>query len=86
MPLVIVGVLAVWLPESIEFLTLREGPRARAHLLRPVGKLCSDRVIPPDAVFITPESRQQIGVPVAELFRNGLHWITPLLWLQFVSI
>ena len=83
-PLLVILVSAVWLPESIKFLTLQDGARARARLLRTVRQLCPQRAIPDDAVFVTPEIRSR-GVPVSDLFRGGLQYITPLLWILFIT-
>jgi AAHS family 4-hydroxybenzoate transporter-like MFS transporter len=84
-PLVLVVVLAIWLPESIKFLALREGKEPRVRLERLIRKLRPDLALSPDTVFVSSESRHGFGVPIAELFDDGLHWITPLLWLLIVN-
>lgn len=83
-PLILAAVLALWLPESIKFLALREDKRSRLRLERLVGKLRPDLAVSADTAFVSSDSRSGFGVPIAELFHDGLHWITPLLWLLFV--
>jgi AAHS family 4-hydroxybenzoate transporter-like MFS transporter len=84
-PLVFVVVLAIWLPESIRFLTLRQGKVPRVRLQRLVRKLRPDLALSPDTVFVSSDSARGSSVPIAELFHDGLHWITPLLWFLIVN-
>ena len=83
-PLALAIVLYFWLPESIKFLSLKDGPKARVELERTVRKVRPDLPITTDTVFVSSEARRRAGVPVAELFQDGLQWITPLLWLLFI--
>jgi AAHS family 4-hydroxybenzoate transporter-like MFS transporter len=83
-PLAVAIVLYFLLPESIKFLSLRQDQRSRQKLEQVVGKIRPDLAISPQTVFVTPEAAQRRGVPVAELFQEGLQWITPLLWLLFL--
>ena len=82
-PLALAVLLTALLPESIKFLTVREGARARARLQKLVRALRPELSLPPDAVFVT-EEEQRASASVVDLFRDGLQWITPLLWLLFV--
>ncbi len=84
-PLALAVVLFFWLPESIKYLSLKDGPKARLQLSRTVKTLRPDLDITPDTVFVTSEARRRRAVPVAELFQDGLGWITPILWLLFVA-
>ena len=83
-PLLTAVALFMILPESIKFLTLRGGPNAAARLARIVRALRPDLQIPADARFVIPETATRTGTGLTELFHDGLHFITPLLWLLFV--
>jgi MFS transporter, AAHS family, 4-hydroxybenzoate transporter len=83
-PLAIAALLAAILPESIKFLALRGGPGATGRLLRLVAKLRPDLRLPANPRFVIAEAATGTGTGPAELFRDGLHLITPLLWLLFV--
>jgi AAHS family 4-hydroxybenzoate transporter-like MFS transporter len=84
-PLIMTIALLLWLPELIKFLSLRNDARARARLEKLVRKLRPDLTITPDTVFVSSEERRKTKVPVADLFQDGLQWITPLLWLLFIG-
>ena len=80
MPLILVPVLAVLLPESIRHLVIHGGDTAR------VGRLLA-RVTPqlafgPATSFVVPEERAP-GIPVVHLFRQGRAIATMLLWIGF---
>jgi AAHS family 4-hydroxybenzoate transporter-like MFS transporter len=83
-PLVLVGVLYFLLPESVKFLSLRQDEKSRLRLRHLVRQVRPDLAIAPDTTFVTPETQRARGVAVVELFRDGLHWITPLLWGLFL--
>jgi len=83
-PLALAVVLYVWLPESIKFLSLKQTPRARAALQRTVSRVRPDLTINEATVFFNSETRRS-GVPVAQLFQDGLQFITPLLWVLFIT-
>lgn len=83
-PLVMTVVMLIWLPESIKALTLQKGPRARAHLDALARKIRPGERLPANAVFGISETNRNTGV--AELFRDGMQLITPLVWLLFVCV
>lgn len=83
-PLVLAAILYFRLPESIKFLSLQQDEKSRAQLRYLVSQIRPDLVIPPDTKFVTPETRRGRKVSVVELFRDGMHWITPLLWVLFL--
>lgn len=83
-PLILAVVLFFWLPESIKYLSLKDGEKARQQLASTVRRVRPDFAIAPDTVFITSEARRRPAVPVTELFKDGLGWITPILWLLFI--
>ena len=82
-PLALAVVLAIWLPESIKFLTLKNPKDAQSRIEQIVRKVRPDLTIPPGTVFISSEVRST-SAPVAQLFQGGLLLITPLLWSLFV--
>ena len=83
-PLVMAAVMWVWLPESIKFLALQQGARARAALARTVRRIRPDLAITPATVFVNSEGKGHGRAPVMDLFRDGMGWITALLWLLFI--
>jgi AAHS family 4-hydroxybenzoate transporter-like MFS transporter len=83
-PLAVAVVLFFLLPESIKFLSLRQDKNSRMRLEQLVRKVRPDLAITPDTVFVTMEAGSPRRVAVGELFRDGLQWITPLLWLLFI--
>jgi AAHS family 4-hydroxybenzoate transporter-like MFS transporter len=84
LPLLLAVLLYFWLPESIKYLSLKEGRKARAKLERTLLRVRPDLSLTPETVFISSEIKRA-AVPVAELFQDGLKWITLLLWLVFVA-
>jgi AAHS family 4-hydroxybenzoate transporter-like MFS transporter len=80
-PLVMAGVCAVYLPESIKFLVARPDRReAAVQLLR---RLAPATVIAPDARLYMADERPAQGFHPRLLFADGLKAITPLLWVLF---
>ncbi|EJN09964.1 MFS transporter [Herbaspirillum sp. YR522] len=77
-PLLLGLAMLAWLPESIQFLVLRQ--RARSRVAHWLGKLDPAIVIGPDTRIEVKDARAD-GMPVAELFRGGRAGITLLLWL-----
>jgi AAHS family 4-hydroxybenzoate transporter-like MFS transporter len=82
-PLVLVVVTYLWLPESIKFLTLKNAKGAQAQIAAIVRQVRPDLSVTPDTIFMSPENKGG-NVSVGELFQGGLRWITPLLWLLFI--
>ena len=83
-PLILSVVLFFWLPELIKYLSLKDPKHARARMIKLIHRVRPDLNISPETEFVSSETRNATAVPVAELFQDGLHWITPLLWLLFV--
>lgn len=82
MCLAVAPIAALWLPESLEFLTERHASAQRiAATLR---RLDPQRPIPPDSTFILAEKEEQ-GFPVSLLFREGRARLTLLMWLMFFT-
>jgi AAHS family 4-hydroxybenzoate transporter-like MFS transporter len=80
MPLILVPVLALLLPESIRHLVIHghESERVR-QLLEHVN---SQLVFPADTNFVINEERAP-GLPVLHLFRNGRALSTIFVWIAF---
>ena len=91
--------VCVWfaLPESVKFLAKR--PERRAELLKTSQRMRPDIQIAPDAIFIAPPPAgtpvhgamahapaRGVGfLGLREIFRGSLKFITPLLWICFVT-
>jgi MFS transporter, AAHS family, 4-hydroxybenzoate transporter len=79
-PLAMVPLLALRLPESVRFLALRGDASDRVAAL--LARISSHTVFAPDVRFVVHESRLD-GIPVAHLFREGRTPVTLLLWAVF---
>ena len=82
-PLLIAVVLYFYLPESIKFLVLHK--RAQVEALRLARSLRPDLTIPSETEFRIPFSHDNGGLLPVQLFKEGLQWITPLIWFIFVA-
>src|SRR5438105_6011839 len=80
-PIVIAVVAFFFMPESVKFMTIHEGQRAK--LLRLLGVLRPNFRVPEGASFVVEDEKQFPGFNPVYLFREGLALITPLLWLLF---
>ena len=81
-PILLAGVVAFSLPESVRFLALKGNrtPQVIAILRRLAPGLTMD----PDARFVVAEETHR-GLPAKHLFANGRAAMTILLWLAFAS-
>jgi AAHS family 4-hydroxybenzoate transporter-like MFS transporter len=86
-PLFVAACLWFVLPESVKFLAARPG--RRPELLRTVRRMRPDLTIADDAQFVAeatpaaPSGRSKLALE--PIFRGGLAFITPLLWICFVT-
>ena len=86
-PLFVAACLFFVLPESVKFLAAR--PERRAELLRTARRMRPDLTIPDDAEFVAeapapaPAGRSKLALE--PIFRGGLAFITPLLWICFAT-
>ena len=79
-PLLLVPVLAMRLPESVRFLVLTaRAPQQVAKLLRSIGPKVA---LGPATRFVVHEP-ELAGIPVLHLFRDGRTLVTLLLWVVF---
>jgi MFS transporter, AAHS family, 4-hydroxybenzoate transporter len=83
-PIILALILYFWLPESVKFLCLKQTTHARGDLEKTIRRVRPDLTIDADTHIYTSETKRS-GVPVAELFQDGLHFITPLLWVLFIT-
>jgi AAHS family 4-hydroxybenzoate transporter-like MFS transporter len=84
-PLLVAVLLMFTLPESVKWLVTR--PARRAELLRIARRMRPDITLPDDAQFVVEPSaaagRSGGFLGLAHIFRGGLAFITPLLWVCF---
>jgi AAHS family 4-hydroxybenzoate transporter-like MFS transporter len=79
-PLLLVPVLALWLPESVRFLALTG--RAHQRVAGLLGLINPKAAFAPGAQFVIHEAELP-GIPVLHLFRGGRAAVTLLLWVVF---
>src|SRR6478752_5089564 len=79
-PLLLVPVLALWLPESVRFLALTG--RANERVAGLLGLINPKVAFAPGAQFVIHEAELP-GIPVLHLFRDGRAAVTLLLWVVF---
>ena len=82
MPLVILPLLAVWLPESAEFLALKSDDHARLGAI--LARVNPGQRIDADARFALDDPGSA-GFAVYELFRDGRAARTILYWIMMAS-
>jgi MFS transporter, AAHS family, 4-hydroxybenzoate transporter len=85
-PLFIAACLYFVLPESVKFLASR--PQRRSQLLRTARRMRPDLEIADDAQFVveaTPAPSGRSKLALEPIFRGGLAFITPLLWICFAT-
>jgi len=80
-PIVLAVIGLFTLPESIKFMALHESQRSKME--KTLAALDPGFKVPPNATFIIEDEQQFRGFNPVYLFRQGLHLITPLLWLLF---
>lgn len=80
-PIVIAIAAFFWMPESIKYMTIHEGQRR--NLIDLIRKLSPGYRVPEGARFVVEDEKQFPSSNPKYLFREGLHLITPLLWLLF---
>jgi AAHS family 4-hydroxybenzoate transporter-like MFS transporter len=82
LPLCLAVAMAIWLPESIQFLVLkgRVSGATREHVVRWIQRFDPALHVTPQSQFVIAEHAHP-GVPVAALFSNGRASFTILLWI-----
>jgi AAHS family 4-hydroxybenzoate transporter-like MFS transporter len=79
-PLLLVPILALWLPESVRFLALTG--RANQRVAGLLGLINPKAAFAPTTEFVVHEPHLP-GIPVLHLFREGRTLVTLLLWVVF---
>jgi MFS transporter, AAHS family, 4-hydroxybenzoate transporter len=77
-PLLVAVVIVLAMPESLQFQVMRGGNLSNVRAV--LKRIVPQAAIGPDTEFVTPEGRCS-GLPVANLFRDGLATGTVLLWV-----
>ncbi|GGF10476.1 MFS transporter [Aliidongia dinghuensis] len=81
-PLLLALVLALVLPESLQFLALR-AERGRAAIVRTLQRIDARLAIDEATRFVTPEPPGRNRFPLGALFEGGLAFGTVMLWTAF---
>ncbi len=84
-PLLVAACLYFALPESVKFLGSR--PERRNELLATAQRMRKDLALDEDTRFESsvPAHTRGDGLGIAQIFDSGFAWITPLLWVCFVT-
>jgi AAHS family 4-hydroxybenzoate transporter-like MFS transporter len=80
LPIVMAGCAAIWLPESLKYLVVRNR-RAKAEKL--LKRVAPTLTVGSDAQFIIADEPKVSSISPIQLFHGGLAFITPLFWLCF---
>lgn len=82
-PIAIALVLAVLMPESVRYLTLRGAARhAIARIVRRIDPACS---LDASTRFVVADEREPTRFSVKLLFDGRLRYVTPVLWLVCIA-
>ena len=77
-PLVIVLMMFIWLPESLQFMTLRGGHRE--EVVRWLRQIDPNVPVDGSTEYVVDEPSRR-GVPIVHLFREGRTLVTVLYWV-----
>ncbi len=81
-PIVIAIAAWLWLPELLKHLVVKEENRAKAAAI--IAAMDPSRVVGAQTRFVIGDEKVYAKFRPAQLFQDGMQWITPLLWLCFV--
>jgi len=81
-PIVMGLIAAAWLPESIKYLAVKAGRPDRVARL--VHEMDPASTVSASTRFVVADERVYEKFRPNQLFADGLHWITPLLWVCFI--
>jgi AAHS family 4-hydroxybenzoate transporter-like MFS transporter len=80
---IVVGLAALaWLPESIKYLAAK--PDLRAKAVQVLRQMDPNVMIQPDTRLVLSDDTVYRSFRLPQLFKDGLQFITPLLWLCFI--
>jgi AAHS family 4-hydroxybenzoate transporter-like MFS transporter len=83
-PLALAVFLYFFLPESIKFLVMKN--RTSSRVIKLAAQIRPDLGITTQTRFTFPQHREGVdSFSPALLFADGLRWITPLVWLLFIT-
>jgi AAHS family 4-hydroxybenzoate transporter-like MFS transporter len=81
-PIVVAVVSAIWMPESIKYLVVKTDRRAAViETLREMNPALS---FDAKTRFVVADEKVYRAFRPSQLFADGLHFITPLLWVLFI--
>jgi AAHS family 4-hydroxybenzoate transporter-like MFS transporter len=81
-PLIMAVVAVLWLPESLKFLVVKSGRRDKVE--RMLRAMTPSVQVNAATRFIVSDERVYEAFRPSQLFADGLHLITPLLWVCFI--
>jgi AAHS family 4-hydroxybenzoate transporter-like MFS transporter len=81
-PLLISGAVLLWMPESIKFLVVKA--KDQVEVGRLVRQLSPSLNVAPGTTFVIRDEQNYAAFSPKLLFADGLHYLTPLLWVLFV--
>ena len=80
LPIVMAVCAAIWLPESLKYLVVRN---RRARVEKLLKRVAPALTVSRDAQFVIADERKVNSMSPVQLFHGGLAIITPLFWLCF---
>jgi MFS transporter, AAHS family, 4-hydroxybenzoate transporter len=84
LPLLIAVLMIFWLPESMQFLVLRNKSSEKVTKWL---KRIKPEAAPAGAVQYVVQEENRTGVPIGNLFREGRAWLTILIWvINFMNL
>lgn len=84
LPIVIAFLITIFVPESPKYLVLHPG--RELELSRVLRRIRPDLKVGPDTVFFMSDEKRTRAASVKELFRGPLAYVTPTLWIVFISV
>lgn len=81
-PILLAIVTLLWLPESIKYLVVKTG--RRAQIVKTLQEMDPGLSFDADTKFVVADEKIYKGFRPQQLFADGLHFITPLLWVLFI--
>jgi len=81
-PILLALAAMIWLPESIKYLVVKTN--RRDAIVKTLRELDPGLSFGPETRFVVADEKVYKGFRPQQLFADGLHFITPLLWLLFI--
>ena len=85
-PLLMLIIVALWLPESLCWLAMNQktGDKKNARMAALLKRLRPDLSVTPEAQFVYSSEKKEEKAKMKDLFAGRLGYITPLLFLNFI--